>query len=444
MSLPNKIPEVSFFRFLNHANNILKNPLPFHAANFNKLGDIFRLKIGLGKSVLFCRDAELLQHALQKNQRNYTKSTIQTKDLAKYVGKGLLTSEGEHWQKQRKLIQPAFHKSQLVLLIETIQNTILEELKNIKTGKPIDIFPVFNDLAFQTVIKSIFNIEVSDSDVASLQHTTEATQKMLVQELRQPFLVWWFNLSGKTKKHLDLTQHSRAILKRLVEDRRKSRNKHDDLLDMLLDAKYDDGSSMDENQLVDEILILFAAGHETTSNALTFICELLARNTESQVKILEEIHKIKSESNDKMYWIKNASYTKFVIEESMRLYPPAYFIDRVNIQEESFKGMILPKGSNLLFSIYEIHRHPDFWKNPEEFIPERFLEKDVKFSNNYFPFGAGPRMCIGNNFAMYEMILTIIALVEQFEIMEKKESIQIKPLITLKPFKAVLEFKRRV
>ena len=116
-------------------------------------------------------------------------------------------------------------------------------------------------------------------------------------------------------------------MKRLVEDRRKSRNKHDDLLDMLLDAKYDDGSSMDENQLVDEILILFAAGHETTSNALTFICELLARNPESQVKILEEIHKIKSESNDSMYWIKNASYAKLVIEESMRLYPPAYFID---------------------------------------------------------------------------------------------------------------------
>lgn len=443
MSLPNKIPEVSFFRFLNHANNILKNPLPFHAANFNKLGDVFCLKIGFGKSVLFCRDAELLKHALQKNQRNYTKSTIQTKDLAKYVGKGLLTSEGEHWQKQRKLIQPAFHKSQLVNLIDTIQNTILEELKNIKTGKPIDIFPVFNDLAFQTVIKSIFNIEVSDSDVTSLQHTTEATQNMLVQELRQPFLVWWFNLSGKTKRHLDLTQNSRTILKRLVEDRRKSSSRHDDLLDMLLDAKYDDGSSIDENQLVDEILILFAAGHETTSNALTFICELLARNPESQAKILDEIHKIKSESNDSMYWIKNASYAKLVIEESMRLYPPAYFIDRVNIEEESFKGMILPKGSNLLFSIYEIHRHPDFWKNPEAFIPERFLEEGVKFSNNYFPFGAGPRMCIGNNFAMYEMILTIIALVEQFEIIEKKKPIQIKPLITLKPFKAVLEFKCR-
>jgi cytochrome P450 len=443
MSLPKSIPEVSFFRFLNHANNILKNPLPFHSENFKKLGDIFRLNIGLGKSVLFCRDAGLLQHALQKNQKNYTKSYIQTKDLAKYVGKGLLTAEGEHWQRQRKLIQPAFHKSQLVLLLDTIQQTILEELKNIKSGKPMDVFPVFNDLAFQTVVKSIFNIAISDADIASLQHTTEATQKMLVQELRQPFLVWWFNLSGKTKKHLDLTQNSRIILKRLVEERKQSNTKHDDLLDMLLGATYEDGTSMEENQLVDEILILFAAGHETTSNALTFTCELLARNPDSQVKILEEIQRIKNESDDIMHWIKNATYTKLVIEESMRLYPPAYFIDRVNIEEDSFNGILLPKGSTLLFSVFEIHRHPDFWTNPEEFIPERFLDENTKFSKNYFPFGAGPRMCIGNNFAMYEMILAVIALVEQFQIVEKKEPIQIKPLITLKPYNAVLEFKSR-
>lgn len=324
-----------------------------------------------------------------------------------------------------------------------MQQTILAELKNIKTGEPADIFPVFNDLAFQTVVKSIFNIAISDSDIASLQHTTEATQKMLVQELRQPFLVWWFNLSGKTKKHLDLTQKSRIILKGLVEERKHSNKKYDDLLDMLLNAKYEDGISMEENQLVDEILVLFAAGHETTSNALTFTCELLARNPQAQSKILDEVRRIKSESDDILYWIKNATYTKLVIEESMRLYPPAYFIDRVNIEEDRYNGMTIPKGSTLLFSVYEIHRHPDFWDHPEVFMPERFLDENTKFSKNYFPFGAGPRMCIGNNFAMYEMILAVIALVEQYEITEKKSVIQIKPLITLKPQNAILEIIKR-
>jgi len=213
---------------------------------------------------------------------------------------------------------------------------------------------------------------------------------------------------------------------------------------MLLSAKYEDGSKMGKNKLVDEILILFAAGHETTSNALTFTCELLARNPTAQSKIASEIKKIKSESTDCMHWIKNASYTKLVIEESMRLFPPAYFMDRVNIEEDTYNGIVLPKGSNLLFSIYEIHRHSDFWKQPNEFIPERFLDENIKFSKNYFPFGAGPRMCIGNNFAMYEMILAIIALVEQFEIIEKESPIQIKPLITLKPHNAILEFKNRI
>lgn len=444
MNESQKIPEVSFLKFLNHAGSILKNPLPFHEKNFNKLGDIFRLKIGFGKSVLFCRDAILLNHVLQKNQKNYTKSSIQTKDVAKYIGKGLLTAEGEVWQKQRKLIQPAFHKSQLMLLLDTIQNTISAELENIQIDRPIDIFPVFNDLAFQTVVKSIFNIEMEAKDVKALQHTTEATQSMLVQELRQPFLVWWFELSGKTKRHLDMTDNSRAILRRLVAERIQSKKRRDDLLDMLLDAKYEDGSTMEESQLIDEILILFAAGHETTSNALTFCTELLARHPAVQNKIFEEVRNIKQETNNLMERIKMASYTKQVIEEAMRLYPPAYFIDRVNKENDECNGVFLPKGSNLLFSVYEIHRHKDFWEDPTAFKPERFAKENaLKLSKHYYPFGAGPRMCIGNNFAMYEMILAILSLVEKYEIVEKKSPIEIKPLITLKPKNAILEFKLR-
>ena len=444
MSDLKQFPEVSFLKFLKHSVSILRNPLPFHKANFLALGNSFRLNIGLGKSVVFTRDAELLSYVLQKNQKNYSKSPIQTEDLAKYIGKGLLTSEGEMWQKQRKLIQPAFHKSQLLLLLDTIHTTIKKELDNVVLDKPNDIFPVFNDLAFQTVVKSLFSSEIKEDDIKKLQHATEVTQQMLVKELRQPYLVWWFKLSGKIKFHIDLIDESRAILKRLVNQRKLSGKRQDDLLDMLLEARYDDGTEMAESQLLDEILILFAAGHETTSNALTFTCELLARNLEAQIKILSEVKQLKSESADIMHWIKNATYTKLVIEESMRLYPPAYFIDRINKEADEFNGFDMPKATNLLFSVYEIHRHPDFWANPDEFIPERFLDENIKFSKNYYPFGAGQRMCIGNNFAMYEMILAILTVVERYEILEKKTSIKIKPLITLKPFDAVLEFKKRI
>jgi cytochrome P450 len=437
------IPEVSLVKFIKHSLSILRNPLPFHKANFLLHGNSFRLKIGFGKSVIFTRDAELLSYVLQKNQKNYSKSPIQTRDLAKYIGKGLLTAEGEKWQKQRKLIQPAFHKSQLSLLIDTIYAIIQSELDTIIANKPIAIFPIFNDLAFQTVVKSLFSSEIKDEDLKKLQHTTEVTQQMLVKELRQPYLGWWFKYSGKIKHHIALVEESRTILRRLVNQRKQSTIQHNDLLDMLLNARYEDGSAMNEEQLLDEILILFAAGHETTSNALTFTCELLARNPQAQDKILQEIQKVKRDSSGIMNWLKNCSYTKLVIEEAMRLYPPAYFIDRVNKEADEFNDLVLPKGSNLLFSVYEIHRHPDFWDNPEEFIPERFLNEELKFSKNYYPFGAGQRMCIGNNFAMYEMILAIMTVVERYEIVEKQEPIQIKPLITLKPFNAILEFKTR-
>ncbi len=439
-----QIPEVSVFRFIKNARRILKNPLPFHHENFEKYGDTFRLNLGFGKSVIFSRDAGLVQHALQKNQRNYCKSPIQTKDLAKYVGNGLLTSEGEHWQKQRKLIQPAFHKKQLVLLLSNLQEAIKIELDKIEVGKPIDVFPIFNDLAFQTVVKSLFSSAVGGNEIKRLQYITEAAQKMLVKELRQPYKKWWFKLGGEINKHLKLTQEARDILQNLIEDRKRSSIRKNDLLDMLLDSRYEDGNPMDNEQLIDEILILFTAGHETTSNSLTFTSELLARNPESQNKIAKEVQDAKLNSSSLMEFIQGCIYTKQVVEESMRLYPPAYFIDRVNIEDDIFEGMEIPKGSNLLFSLHEIHKHKSFWEDPFKFDPDRFAEGNkVKYSAYYYPFGAGPRMCIGNNFAMYEMILAVAELISNFEIKSKNIPIKIKPLITLKPKDAILEFNPR-
>lgn len=437
-------PIVSMFQFYANSGGILKNPLPFHHENFEKLGDSFRLEIGFGKSVIFSRDAGFAQYALQKNQKNYKKSTIQTVDLAKYVGKGLLTSEGEHWRRQRKLIQPAFHKKQLMQLLDTIEAAILTELIKIETGNTMDVFPVFNDLAFQTVVKSLFSSAVGEKEISRLQHITEATQKMLVKELRQPYLGWWFHLSGSIKHHVGLTREAREILKVLVTKRKNDGKREGDLLDMLLDARYDDGNAMEEEQLIDEILILFTAGHETTSNALTFTSELLARDPDSQDKIADEVEKATQNTNGLFEFIQACPFTRNVIEEAMRLYPPAYLIDRVNIEDDEFNGMFIPRNSNLLFSMYEIHRHPDLWEESERFIPERFADGNAqKHSSHYFPFGAGPRMCIGNNFAMYEMILAITALIKKYRISAESGKIAIYPLITLKPKHAFLKFTIR-
>jgi cytochrome P450 len=227
------IPTVPLSRFFKHSLEILKNPLPFHHQNFEEQGDVFRLKIGFKNSVVFVRDAAFAEYVLQKNQKNYTKSKIQTEDLVKYVGTGLLTAEGEHWKKQRKLIQPAFHKKQLENLLGSIKNAILLEYSKITPNEVIDIFPIINDLAFQAVVKSLFSSAANQEDINRLQYITEAAQKMLVKELRQPYLGWWFNVSGEIKKHVDLTGEARQILKRIVNERRTSGVTENDLLDML-------------------------------------------------------------------------------------------------------------------------------------------------------------------------------------------------------------------
>jgi len=429
-------------RFFRHALNILKNPLPFHHRNFETHGDTFRLKIGFTSEVFFSRNAAFAEYVLQKNQKNYTKSKIQTEDLSKYVGKGLLTSEGEHWRKQRKLIQPAFHKKQLEQLLGTVQSAISSEYEKIKPEAVINIFPILNDLAFQTVVKSLFSSAANVEQISRLQFITEAAQNMLVRELRQPYLGWWFKASGILEKHLKLTQEARTILKSMVNERRASKDKQGDLLDMLLEAKYEDGNFMDEEQLIDEILILFTAGHETTSNALTFTFQLLALHPKWQERIYGEFQEIEDKT-DLMALVSKSKICQQVLEEAMRLYPPAYFIDRVNIDPDAFEGMTFAANSNLLFSVYEIHRHPGLWEHPNAFHPERFAEGSRKFSSHYFPFGAGPRKCIGNNFAMFEMIIAVIEIIQTYKIHPEFETIAITPLITLKPKNGFLRFEKR-
>ncbi|TXE18041.1 cytochrome P450 [Psychroserpens burtonensis] len=444
MSINKRIPEVPLLKFIRHSLEILKNPLPFHNTNFKEQGDVFRLKIGFNNSVVFCRDAAFAVYVLQKNQKNYKKSKIQTIDLVKYVGEGLLTSEGEKWKKQRKMMQPAFHKKQLENLLSGMQDTIVSEFKNIETNKVIDVFPILNDLAFQTVVKSLFTKAAKAKDMERLQFVTEANQRMLVKELRQPYLAWWFKISGTLDKYVELSKEARTILKGIVEQRKAPGKRYDDLLDMLLETKYDDGKGMSEEQLIDEILIIFTAGHETTSNALTFTFQLLAKHPEWQDKIHEEWLKLGGDDTDLMSRVSTSKVCQQVLEESMRLYPPAYFIDRVNIEADQFNDMDFEPGCNLLFSVYEIHRHPKLWKQPSVFMPERFAEGSRPFSSQYFPFGAGPRKCIGNNFAMFEMIIAVTELISKFKIHAEFDDIDITPLITLKPKNAFLRFEERV
>ena len=439
-----ELPTISQLQVFKNRKTILKNPLPFHRANFEKYGDIFKVMVGFRKTIIFTRDAAIIRHILQKQHKKYQKSELQTEDLAKYIGHGILTSNGEHWRIHRRMVQPAFHKKKLQGLLGIMKQAIDSELKRIEPGTNQDIFPLMGDLAFQVVAQALFSRFDIQKNMEKLQDYTERNQKMLITEMRQPYFKWWFNVSGKIKRHLALAQKGRHILNNIIEERLASGEEKDDLLDMLLNATYEDGTHMPRHQLIDEVLILFTAGHETTANALSFTLFLLAKHPAIQYKVLKEVENIDLETDDLIQSLSQLTYTKQCIEEALRLYPPAYVIDRKAIADDVVQGQNLPKGSLVLMSIYELHRSSAFWDSPEEFNPDRFditLKKD--YSSHYYPFGAGPRMCVGNNFAMYEMIIAVGQIIKKYRISTNLKTVEVNPMISLKPREVPVFFEPR-
>ena len=439
---PNRL---SIFRFFLDAEGVRKNPIPFHKRYFDKFGDSFSLKIGFSKHIILSRDNEVAQYILQKNQKNYHKSKFQSVYLSKYLGKGLLTVDGDFWLKQRRLIQPAFHKQKMNQLVENMDKTIVLELDDLIEEKAVDLFPIMSQLAFNVVAKSLFELSISEEKLIRIKYIIEEVQNFLIKEIRLPHKAWWFSVTGQVKKHLELAEENNSIIREIVEERGKSKEDINDLLNMLLETRYEDtGEGMSVKQLVDEIKVLFIAGHETTANALTFTLYLLGINPKIQQKVLDEITAIESQTENIVEQLQKMTYTNAVLNEAMRLYPPAWITDRENVEDDNLAGYNIKNGTLIGVSFYELHRNPKYWENPDEFIPERFLGEQKKQSMQYFyPFGAGPRMCIGAGFAIYEMCLTISNLVKKYTITSVNSEIQFNPLITLKPVGVKVLFSKR-
>ncbi|OXB24617.1 cytochrome P450 [Flavobacterium tructae] len=439
---PNKL---SIVRFFLDAEGVRRNPIPYHKRYFDQFGDSFSLQIGRSKHLILSRDNEIAQHILQKNQRNYHKSKFQSVYLSKYLGKGLLTVDGDFWLKQRRLIQPAFHKQKMNQLVENMNETIVSELKELEEEKRIDLFPVMSQLAFNVVAKSLFHLSISEEKLNRIKYIIEEVQNFLIKEIRLPHKAWWFSVSGQVAKHLELAEENNRIIQEIIDERTTSGEPVNDLLQLLLETRYEDtGEGMSVKQLIDEIKILFIAGHETSANALTFTLYLLGRNPEIQQKVLDEILEIEAQTENVTEQLQKMTYLNAVINEAMRLYPPAWITDRQNVEDDTIGPYHLKKGTLIGVSFYELHRNPKYWENPEEFIPERFLGEQKKHSMQYFyPFGAGPRMCIGAGFAIYEMCLTVAHVVKKYVIKSETDIVQFNPLITLKPVGIEVLFSKR-
>ncbi|MEO5602130.1 MAG: cytochrome P450 [Cyclobacteriaceae bacterium] len=392
--------------------------------------------VNLGKRRLIAtQDPGFIDYVLKTNHKNYYKSPILTEQLGRFLGKGLLTSNGEYWLKQRRLIQPGFHVEKIHALYAIIKKTVDNFLTTFPKGEHIDVYPWMNEIAFEIVINTLFNVKVPAETRGELSRFITDTQDFVIKDIRQPHKSWWFKMSGEVSRNLRKAAGARDIIRSIIRQRKSSDRKFNDLLDMLLDARYEEtGAPMDEEQVIDEILILLIAGHETTANALSWTLFLLANHP-------NEIERLKGATANLTpeECVKNDALL-CVIKESMRLYPPAWISDRIALDDDGYRDFNFPKNTIVILFYYGLHRDRNYWIDPIAFNPSRFSKDhtDKDKPKAYYPFGAGPRLCIGNNFALAEMAIFLQAFIQEFNIHPTGITPHITPLVTLRPDRVIL------
>ncbi len=430
-------PGYTFLGTYRRAMRVVQNPLETMMESTERFGESYSVADGVYGRMILTQDPDFIDYVLRRNQKNYNKSRMVAEKLGRFIGNGLLTSNGAYWLRQRRLIQPGFHPQKVRQLYAIMQATIDSFLAKMPTGESVDVYSSMNRLAFDVVVNTLFDTQIPSETVSELSRYISEIQEFVIKDIRQPYASWWYELSGQVAGQKRKADRVRAILLTVVNERKKSGRRFNDLLDMLLDARYEDsGEAMTEEQILDEIVILFIAGHETTGNALTWTLYLLAQNPDVLQRLREE-----TSSNSIEETVANP-YLNAVLQESMRLYPPAWISDRVALEDDAYGEYTFPAGTIVGLFYFGLHRSSKHWEYPQAFRPERFLS--AKEGNKvFFPFGSGPRLCIGNNFAMAEMALFVKSFVESFNLAPTASQPVMKALVTLRPVGVMLGIERR-
>jgi cytochrome P450 len=458
---PSAWPQVPRWFTLRQSLKMARDPV----GNLNRLlamyGDTVRLYLGGVKPSIVTRDPALVQHILQKNHRRYHKSDL-THGLLRYLGKGLLTNEGADWLRQRRLIQPGFHRQRLAGLTRLMRAAADEWVAELDAqtqgGREVelDVHAAMTQVAFRIVARSVFGDSLSEAELKQLSDWLTAIQQFYVTTIRQPYLHPWHLARGSYRKHDELARRLRGLVRSAIGRHQAAQATApldaptpDDLLQMLLDARYEDnGEPMAENQLVDELNILLVAGHETSANALAWALYLLARYPEEQQKLADEISRVLAPGHEVEFQdLPRLPYALQVVQEAMRLYPPAWIMDRVATEDDEFQGHRIPKGSVFSLYLYGLHHHAALWPEAEVFQPERFAPgaEPALPAYGYLPFGGGPRLCVGNQFALTELQLVLIQTLRRYRVALAATTLPgMNPLVTLRPDGELrLRFARR-
>jgi len=426
-----------------------RDPLAMFTRLSQQYERVVRIEIGGRKQFVALRPEDV-KYVLQENNRNYVRSPA-FQVLKLFLGEGLLTSDGDFWRQQRRLAQPAFHRQKLAILAQTMveeATTWVDEIAQQDLSKPVNVSQSLMDVTMRIVCKTLFGTDVVGR-LDGLSHALETinflANQMLLNPIRLP-------RSWPTPNNIRY-QRSSALADNLIygfiANRRQTGESRDDLLDMLLNAVDEEtGAGMSDKQLRDECVTLFSAGHETTAVSMAWTLYLLAQHPDIMAKVRAEAeqHLGDMASQPAPEAFRALTYTQQVIQESMRLYPPAWALSRMAVADDQLGPHRVPAGDTVLMSPYLLHHDPRNWDQPEVFDPERFAPDrsdgprgKERHAYAYLPFGGGPRLCIGNQFALMEMqiMLGLFARVFTVETLPGQRVVP-QPLITLRPKKQVL------
>jgi cytochrome P450 len=415
-----------------------RNPVQV-LSKYNEIyGDTFWIRIGGLKEAMVTIDPAVIQHVMKTNAENYQKSEIQVKRMGHFLGKGLLTTHGEAWRTQRRLIQTGFDRKQLEALSSIMQESLADSLRDfdqqVRRG-PVDIYPQLMKITFAMVARSLFGARLKEEDIDLVSHTICTVQEFIVRQTLQPYLNPWFSISGELRKHEDMRARADAVLMAYIKKRRNEAPGHD-LLQTLMDARYSDGQGMPDELILSESMQLLVAGHETSSNGLSWLLYLLSSRPECLEKVRREFDAVLGDAPMNYTDVPKFEFTTQVICEALRLYPPFWMIDRMAVEDDRVGDIEIPRGSTVIVYVYGAHHAPRYWQNPETFDTERFTKANDKLRApfTYLPFGAGPRGCIGGNYAMLQILMILSDLLRKYDFeLSPGQTIEARPMVILRP-----------
>jgi cytochrome P450 len=389
-----------------------------------------------------------IQHVLQGNFANYRKGRDYS-ILRLSLGNGLLNSEGPQWQRQRKMTQPAFHSQQVAAFTRIMTEQTASLLDHweafAKEGRVFDLVPEIMGLTLSIVSQALFTANL-DSDTPAIQEMLAVGREYSVNRawsvVRLPLAV----PTRRNRQYRRSIGDFHAIVDRLIAERRSASVHAADLLTILMEARDEDGASMSNRQLRDEIATLLTAGHETTTLVLAWTCFLIAARPEKMERMAAEAASLNGNAPG-YEELSRLKYTRTVVEEVMRLYPPVWVLSRTAMEDDWIGDHRIAAGSEILIFPYITHRHPRWWTEPENFRPERFAPENSSSRPRYayLPFGAGPRTCVGLNFAITEILVVLAMLFERFrvELAMDPATVRAEPSVTLRPDPGVFIKLRR-